>query len=789
VTTAKRAAAAFLAAALAAGTVAVAVPLSASAASANIVISQVYGGGGNTGATYKNDFIELYNAGSGPVDLDGWSVQYASATNTTTFSGVTKLSGVLAPGKHYLIQEAAGAGGTTDLPTPDVVGSIALGAGAGKVAHVSSTSALACCKACGTPNAAAVVDFVGFGTANDYETAAAPAPSATNAILRSGGDTDDNSADFTAGAPNPRAAGIGGTLPVVAIRDVQGAGHVSPYDGKAVAVQGGIVTAVAAKGFWIQDPNPDDKIATSEGVYVFTNSAPTIVAGDAVKVVATVDEYRSSSTNLSLTELVGPKVTVLSQGNTLPPSTLIGPGGRAAPAVARTDNPGDVDAAAVFDPQGNGLDFYESMEGMLVKIIDAEVVGPASSFGEIPVLPGGAAAGTRSGRGGIVYGSYDSQNAERLFLDDAITTTPKVNVGDKIPGTIHGVLDSSFGNYKFDVLSTPAVTDNALAREVTREDRRGELSIATYNVENLDPSDPGDKFAELAKGIVTNLKSPDIVALEEVQDNNGATNDGVVDADQTYGKLIAAITAAGGPTYTYRQVNPADDTNGGEPGGNIRVGFLVQTAKELRFVDRGQADATTGTTVVGKNGKIGLSLSPGLIDPTNAAFADSRKPLVGEFRYRGKQVFVIANHFGSKGGDQPLMGRFQPPTRSSETKREAQAQVVRDFVSGIKAADRKAAVVVLGDLNDFEFSQTANILVGADNWLTDLPRTVSAKERYTYVFEGNSQVLDHILVSTALTRGRGVSYDIVHINAEFAVQASDHDPQIVRLPFDNGHWN
>jgi predicted extracellular nuclease len=502
-----------------------------------------------------------------------------------------------------------------------------------------------------------------------------------------------------------------------------------------------------------------------------------------------VDEYRSSSTNLSLTELVGPKVTVLSQGNTLPPSTLIGPGGRAAPAVARTDNPGDVDAAAVFDPQGNGLDFYESMEGMLVKIIDAEVVGPASSFGEIPVLPGGAAAGTRSARGGIVYGSYDSQNAERLFLDDAIPTTPKVNVGDKIPGTIHGVLDSSFGNYKFDVLSTPAVTDNALAREVTREDRKGELSIATYNVENLDPSDPGDKFAELAKGIVTNLKSPDIVALEEVQDNNGATNDGVVDADQTYGKLIAAITAAGGPTYTYRQVNPADDTNGGEPGGNIRVGFLVQTAKELRFVDRGQADATTGTTVVGKNGKIGLSLSPGLIDPTNAAFADSRKPLVGEFRYRGKQVFVIAPHFGRQGGDQPLMGRFQPPTRSSETKREAQAQVVRDFVSGIKAADRKAAVVVLGDLNDFEFSQTANILVGADNWLTDLPRTVSAKERYTYVFEGNSQVLDHILVSTALTRGRGVSYDIVHINAEFAVQASDHDPQIVRLPFDNGHWN
>ena len=126
------------------------------------------------------------------------------------------------------------------------------------------------------------------------------------------------------------------------------------------------------------------------------------------------------------------------------------------------------------------------------------------------------------------------------------------------------------------------------------------------------------------------------------------------------------------------------------------------------------------------------------------------------------------------------MGRFQPPARDSEVQRHQQAQEVRGFVDQIRAADPRAAVVVLGDLNDFEFSQTADILVG-DGYLTDLPRTLPAAERYSYVFEGNSQVLDHILVSAALARELH-EYDIVHINSEFADQTSDHEPQVVRFP-------
>jgi predicted extracellular nuclease len=144
-------------------------------------------------------------------------------------------------------------------------------------------------------------------------------------------------------------------------------------------------------------------------------------------------------------------------------------------------------------------------------------------------------------------------------------------------------------------------------------------------------------------------------------------------------------------------------------------------------------------------------------------------------------VFVIANHFSSKGGDDPLFGRHQPPQRSSEVARHAQAQVVNDFVDQIKAAHRNANVIVLGDINDFEFSQTVDILEGGV--LTSLMNTLPQAERYSYVFEGNSQVLDQILVSNNMLARFPIDYDPVHVNSEFADQASDHDPQVARIDF------
>ena len=175
--------------------------------SPDVVISQVYGGGGNAGATITNDFIELYNRGTETVPLDGWSVQYASQAGTTWTP--TPLTGILPPGSYYLVQEAAGTGGTTPLPTPDAAGSIAMSGTNGKVALVTSSAALSCGSNCDT--AAGVRDFVGYGAgANDFETAPTATLSNTTAAIRAAGgvtDTDNNSADFAVGAPTPRNCG------------------------------------------------------------------------------------------------------------------------------------------------------------------------------------------------------------------------------------------------------------------------------------------------------------------------------------------------------------------------------------------------------------------------------------------------------------------------------------------------------------------------------------------------------------------------------------------------------
>ena len=895
----------FLALVIGLGVAGLSVP--AGAVSADAVISQVYGGGGNAGAPLTNDFIELFNRGGSTVSLVGWSVQYTSATGTGNFGSatnlITPLSGSLAPGQYLLIQEAAGATPSTPLPTPDVTDAtpINMAAGGGKVALVSTTTPLGCnggSTPCPAAALATIVDLIGWDGANFFEGAVGPTTGNTTAALRQAGgciDTDNNASDFSLGAPNPRntasplalcgvnptgvgaanpgavfpgdssllsvavtpganptstglavtadlspiggsasqaffddgthgdlttgddtfsfqatvslsttagaktlpasitdaearsgAASISLTVrpPLVPIHDIQGAGHISPYVGMAVSTQG-VVTAVRSNGFYAEDAaadwDPND--ATSEGIFVFTSSAPFVNVGDSALVSGTVSEFRpggATSANLTTTEIAGsPAVTVQSSGNPLPAPGIIGTGGRIPPfEVIEDDATGDVETTATFDPASDGIDFYESMEGMLVQLDDAVAVGPTNPFGETPVIgDDGANASVRTARGGIVVRPTDF-NPERVVLDDLLVPMPAVNVGDHYPGAVVGVLDYNFGNFMIEVTSTPTTVSGGLTPETTSPASTDQLSVATFNVENLDPTDPVSKFDRLAGLIVNNLQSPDIVAVEEMQDNTGPADDGTTDATLTFTTLIGAIGSAGGPTYDFRQIDPVNDQDGGEPGGNIRVGFLFRTDRGLGFIDRPGGTSTAATTVVGSGSGTQLSYSPGRIDPTNSAFGTSRKPLAGEFSFRGHRLFVIANHFNSKGGDQPLFGHFQPPTRTSEVQRHQQAQVVHDFVAALLAADPDANVVVAGDLNDFEFSDALTTLKGTI--LNDLIDTLPQDERYTYDFEGNSQTLDHILLSDALFNG-SFAYDAVHVNAEFADQASDHDPQVVKI--------
>jgi predicted extracellular nuclease len=857
----------------------------------HLAISQVYGGGGNSGATLRNDFIEVFNRGAVAVNLSGWSVQYAAASGTGAWTQTPLTNVTLQPGQYYLVQEAQGAGGTVDLPTPDAVGTTPMAAGAGKVALVNSTLPLngAC------PTSSSIADLVGYGTANCSEGSPAPTLTNTTAGLRNNDgcvDTENNTADFTAGTPTPRntaspfedcnadtAPSVATTIPAsnasdiavganvsitfsepvnvqgswysiscgssgshtatvsggpttftfdpdtdfalgesctvtvtangvtdqdandppdtmaadyvftfttqtapIPIHVVQGATHISPYNGQVVKVLG-VVTARSSNGFWMQDPSPDADPATSEAIFVFTTSTPTAVVGDSVRISGRVQEFRpggATNGNLTTTELPSPTVTILSSGNPLPSPVVIGTGGRIPPdTVIEDDASGSVETSGVFDPAQDGLDFYESLEGMRVQLNDAVAVGPTEpDFGETPVIgDDGANASVRTYRGGLLL-RPDDGNPERVTLDDLLTPLPDVNVGDHYSGPIVGIIDYNFGNPFIEVTS-PGLTaiHDGVTRETTDLAGPGELTIATFNFENL-AAGQTDKLTALAHLIVGNLRSPDLIAGEEVQDNNGTTDNGVVDASQTLTQLVSAIHAAGGPAYAWRQIDPVDDQDGGAPGGNIRQVFLFRTDRGLSFVDRPGGDPTTPNAVVGSGAATHLQYSPGRIDPASGAWASSRKPLAGEFDYRGHKLFMIANHFNSKGGDDPLRGRFQPPVQVTATQRHQQAHEVADFVSSISTADPNADVVVLGDLNDFEFSETVQILEGAG--LHDLMDTLPLNQRYSYEFEGNAQVLDHVLFSGPLV-ARSLVFDPVHVNAEFFDQVSDHDPSVVRV--------
>jgi predicted extracellular nuclease len=776
---------------------AVAAPAALAAPSADAVIAEVYGGGGNSGATLTNDFIELGNHGAAAVSLDGFTVQYlpSSASAGSTWQ-TTPLTGSVAPGGRYLVAESKGAAGTVALPAPDATGNIALAGTAATLALVQGTAALTCKTVADCAADTRIKDLVGFGGAVVSETNPAPAASNTNSVARAASlaDTDDNAVDFSAGAPTPTntKGETSGGDPVppatdAKIHDIQGSTRLSPLKDKQVANVTGIVTAIrafgSARGFWFTDPQGDADPRTSEGIFVFTGSTtPAVAVGDAVTVGGKVQEFYpdspATSAYQSTTQLTAAQWVIGSSGNPLPAPTAITPDLISDVLVPQ---PGGNIETLPLEPVKYSLDFWESHESEIVTLADARVVGPSTSFNELYVTA--KPAQNPTARGGSVYLAYDKLNTGVLKVQSLIPFAeqpfPQANTGDQLTGLTSGPVSySNFGGVTVLATAMGAKKDNGLTKEVTRRQRTGELAVATYNLENLSPANPQAKFDQLAHGIVDNLSSPDIVNLEEIQDNNGpaVVGDGVVAADQTLQKFTDAIVAAGGPRYQWRQIDPQDVTDGGEPGGNIRVAFLFNPAR-VSFVDRPGGDATTPVGVTKNHGKAQLTISPGRVSPTDPAWASSRKPLVGEFVFGGRTVFVIANHMNSKGGDQPTHGRNQPPTRSSEVQRAKQATLLRGFVDQVLAADRNANVIVAGDLNDYPFSPAVQTLT-AGGALKDLIAGLPEKERYSYVFEGQSQVLDHLLVSQA---PRGVDYDVAHINAEFAQQASDHDPQVVRF--------
>jgi uncharacterized protein len=769
------------------------------------------------GVDGNDEFVELLNTSTGTVNIGGWRLQGCAAGSGAATARVTVPAGVtLAAGQRYLFAHQLGS------VTGDATYAIGISdEGGARITLSDGTTVVD-----GVGSSEGILDQCREGVGLEL-----PTTNGSNAFERKNAgtqDTDDNVADFVGpkvGTPEGSGAPPGPAL--ATIQQVQGTGHLSPLAGQTVIVEG-IVTArrtpqagvSAPRGFWMQDPTPDADDRTSEAVFVFlgssgTTPAPLAQIGDFVRVSGSPSEFRPAATNLSITQLnsSNANVQIVSSGNATPAPIVVGMGvGSVMPPkeVIENDTNGNVETSAnVFDPAEDAIDFWETFEGMLLQADNGAVVNETESFGEITLLPDNGlwATGLRTPSGGILARSdYGDFNPERFTVDDEVLrdlagptrpskAMPDMNVGAQIVGAVVGPLDYSFANFKIQALATPAFFSDDLQPETTQAPVDQEITFATFNVENLSvtpaanstPEANEAKFDELAGMIVNNVRSPDLIGIEEVQDDSGPANNGVVDATQTWTKLVAEIEQAGGPHYEFAQINPANNEDGGAPGGNIRVGFLYRTDRGLDFISRPGGDSTTATQVVSTPSGPQLSLSPGRVDPQNPAWFITRKPLAGEFRAKGKKVFVVVNHFSSKNDDQPLMGRFQPPTRFTESPdtsgrggRHAQAAVVKDFVDDILAVDPEANVIVLGDINDFEFSRTVEILEDGGALFSAI-KTLPANERYSYVFEGNSQVLDQILLSPNLNQQFPYIYDVVHVNSEFAGQASDHEPSLVRI--------
>ncbi|MEW4369763.1 S-layer homology domain-containing protein [Paenibacillus kandeliae] len=578
---------------------------------------------------------------------------------------------------------------------------------------------------------------------------------------------------------------IAGSVPPVeqepfklTISQIQGTAQTSTYADEQVQQVEGIVTMVKSKSsFYMQMPDnlDDGDDRTSQAILVYRASHG-VKVGDKVSVDGSVKEYRetgySDAADLTTTEIAATAIQVLDENQTLPKPTVIGAGGRVIPSQIAAP-----DGFATFDPSAYSIDFYESLEGMRIQLNNADIIGPYGY--ETPVSVDIDNSPRRTPAGGLII-SNGEFNANRLLI--AEKPKQSIKTGDRFDGSITGIMSYNYSNFKIlPDAELPPIVDGGWKREVSAlHNGDKQLSIASFNVENFwdDPANTA-KTKQIARNVIDNLHTPDIIGLMEVQDNNGATDDGTTDASTSFNALIRDIVAAGGPEYRYASIAPQNNQDGGAPGGNIRVGFLYNPARvSLPQAAGGAGDSVTAVTY----GPQGLSANPGRIDPQNPAFTDSRKSLAAQFEFHGQTVIVIANHFNSKGGDQALYGSAQPPVRSSEIQRAKQAAVLNKFVQDTLAQNSDANVVLVGDFNDFQFSNTFKILKGTQ--LTNLVDTLPINERYSYVYEGNSQTLDHVLMTSSIA-GKA-KLDIVHINADFMEadgRVSDHDPLLTVIDF------
>ncbi|KAL2218455.1 endonuclease/exonuclease/phosphatase family protein [Thermoascus aurantiacus ATCC 26904] len=583
------------------------------------------------------------------------------------------------------------------------------------------------------------------------------------------------------------------------ISDINGDRFLSPYAGKTVTNVSGLVTAKGPSGFWLRSTTPDSDPRTSESIYVYGSSAVSSVAvGDIITLDGKVSEYRSSSAYVPLTEITSPSnIKVLSSGNAVE-AVVIGENAGLSPPTEQfssLDN-GDVfglpnnasllsDENPVLQPSLYGMDFWESLSGELVTLVAPRAISKPNSYGDTWVIGQWNSTGENQ-RGGLTMSDRDA-NPEAIVIMDPLDGTKNpldTKLGDNLED-ITGVLTQVYGFYTVLPLTALMVLGSRTpatpaATELVSDGTCSTLTFGSYNVENLAPDSA--HLPKIADHIANYLKSPALVFLQEIQDDSGPTDDGVTSANKTLSTLTAAIESAGGVSYSFIDIAPLNNQDGGEPGGNIRVAYLYD-ASVIRLRNPNPGSSTDANDIILTASGPELKYNPGRIDPENAAaWTDSRKPLAAEWEtLDGRNKFFTINvHFMSKGGSSSLEGDPRPPVNGGVETRMTQADVVANFTSTLLSLSPDAKILVAGDFNEFAFAPPLKHFLAASG-LRDLDDVagVPPTERYTYLYDMNCQALDHVFVSEGVAAA-GAKVEHVHVNTwvEYDAQASDHDPSV-----------
>ncbi|KZT07652.1 endonuclease/exonuclease/phosphatase [Laetiporus sulphureus 93-53] len=599
------------------------------------------------------------------------------------------------------------------------------------------------------------------------------------------------------------------SISAITVCDIQGTSFRSPLAGQMVEDVIGFVTAKDKYGAWIVgEPSQDPRVSNGLRIY---GSTPlrNVKVEDAISLSGRVTEYRPkySPNDLFLTELdLIRDINILSHGNEITPVLLgkerIPPIGQLSASDDGPDGwlsiPNNMtlleSVNATLQPDLYGLDFWKSLEGQLVTVPKPVAANFPDRFGSIWIYGDWPVDGKNT-RGGLSLTSSDFGDAPDAHpgaillgypLDD--TNLPRTQMGTAL-SNVTGVVTYQYGNYYILPLTAPSVlgtpNETVSPSSLISEDNACSLTIGDYNVENMGPR--SHHLQTIAMHIANYLSSPDIMFLQEIQDDSGTKDDGTVSANKTLSRLTSAIASATHDEvhYKFTNVEPEDNVDGGQPGGNIRVAYLWRPEKVSLVPGSPVGNATEATEVVlDDKGQLTLSRNPGRIDPRNAAWDGARKPIAAVWQTTtGERFYTVNVHYSSKRDSSSAQGDARPPVNGKSDQRTAQVNVTATFVQSLLVQDPNAHIIVGGDMN--EFIQTSSVFAPFEGLLSDVNEVagISKEERYTYVYEQHAQEIDHIFLSKAVAV-QEAEVEHVHLNTwadSKSAQASDHDPTVAKI--------